>query len=161
MGNYSLQEKIDILSKVKAFEGLNRKELREIARICAHQSFEPGTLIFRDCSPGMEMYVMLKGKVAIKLETITPKYEIGLTTVTPGEVFGEFSLVDCEPRSGTATVIESTEVLTVDGRKLHALFEKHPRMGYLVMRNLAKSISAKIRRTNRKLLNVIRVRLYE
>ncbi|MCD6386085.1 cyclic nucleotide-binding domain-containing protein [Candidatus Sumerlaeota bacterium] len=161
MENYSIEEKISILSKVPAFEGLNRKELRAIARICTHDSFEAGTVIFRDCAPGMDMYIMLKGKVAIKLESITPNYEIGLTTVNPREVFGEFSLIDCEPRSATATVIEPTEVLTVDGKKMHALFEKHPRMGYLVMRNLARTISSKIRRTNRKLLNVIRVKLYE
>ena len=161
MKRYSRAEKTDALEILPVFKGLNRQELELIAGICQEGVLETGEIVFKDCSPGSEMYVVLKGKVSIRVETITPHYKVGLTTVYPGEVFGEFSLLDSEPRSATATAVESTEVLIVDGTKMLELFEQNSRIGYVVMTNLTKTLCAKIRKTNKRLLNLIRVKLYD
>lgn len=161
MKRYSRAEKTDALEGLPLFNGLDREELGAIAGICEEGILEAGEIIFKDCSPGNEMYVVLKGKVSIRVETITPNYKVGLTTAFPGEVFGEFSLLDSEPRSATATAVEPTEVLIVDGIKMLELFEQNSHIGYVVMTNLAKTLCSKIRKTNKRLLNLIRVKLYD
>lgn len=155
------EQRIKILANLPVFRDLTEKELTRIAKICSEKFFRAGEVIFRDCSPGTDMYIVLSGKVAIKLESITPSCEIGLTTVNPGEVFGEFSLLDQEPRSATATAIEDTQTLVVNGERMWQLFEEQSHIGFIVLRNLVNTICAKIRRTNKKLLNLIRVKLYE
>ena len=161
MGNYSTEERVKVLSSLGVFEGLEPAEIEKIAEICDEQQVEKGATFFNDCSPGTDMYLLLKGRVSIRVETITPHYNVGLTKVSPGEVFGEFSLIDSEPRSATASATEPCEVLKVDGDRMRGLFDEHTRMGYVVMTNLAKTICAKIRRTNKQILNLIRAKLYD
>ncbi len=160
MKRYSLTERTNVLAELPVFDGLSREELAVIARICEEGIIDRGEIIFKDCTPGDEMFIVLKGKVAIRVETITPHYNVGLTTVLPGDVFGEFSLIDAEPRSATATAVEPTEVLIVNGERMRELFEHHSRIGYVVMSNLSWTLCQKIRRTNKKLLNLIRVKLF-
>ncbi|MCX7765236.1 MAG: Crp/Fnr family transcriptional regulator [Candidatus Sumerlaeia bacterium] len=161
MPNSVEEQRVKILANLPVFSNLTKPELYRIAEICTEKIFRAGEVIFLDSSPGTDMYVVLSGKVAIKLESITPSCEIGLSTVTPGEVFGEFSLLDHEPRSATATAIEDTHTLVVNGEQMRQLFEEQSHIGFVVLRNLVNTICAKIRRTNKKLLNLIRAKLYE
>ncbi|MBT5875943.1 MAG: cyclic nucleotide-binding domain-containing protein, partial [Candidatus Latescibacteria bacterium] len=71
-----------------------------------------------------------------------------LATATSGMIFGEISLVDGSPRSAGARTMEETSVLEIMSEDIRAVMDKHPRIGYVIMKNLATVLSARLRNTN-------------
>ena len=147
---------VSILARQEVFEGLSPQELAVLARVMEREHFFAGEMIFEDTSPGEDLYVILSGKVAVQLEAITPNETVVLSTISEGEILGEFSIIDSEPRSATAVCLEDTEALVINGKRMHELFEKNHHIGYVVMRNMAKIICERIRRTNRRLIASLR-----
>ena len=89
-----------------------RKDLIEdLARVLgpeANLSYEAGSTIVREGQVGVLMYVVLKGKVAIRAgETL-------LETVGPGCIFGEMALVDRTPRLASAVADSNVRLLAVN-----------------------------------------------
>ncbi len=146
----------DILGKLEIFANLDLGELRLLAGIARRVSFYASEMIFEDTSPGEDLYVILSGQVTVQIEAITPNESVILTNIGAGEILGEFSIIDSGPRSATAICQTDTTALSINGKRMHELFGSHPRMGYIVMKNIAKIICERIRRTNRRLLSSLK-----
>ena len=89
-----------------------RKDLIEdLARVLGPEgnlSYENGDTILREGQVGVLMYVVLKGKVAIRAGG-TP-----LETVGPGCIFGEMALVDRSPRLASAVAESNVRLLAIN-----------------------------------------------
>ena len=142
-----------MLSKQDVFKDLTSEEIDQIADITQHEKYKPHETIFEDQHPGLDLYVVISGKVQVRIEAIIPHEYITLSVINPGEILGEFSMIDQEPRSASAVCAERTEMLVINGQKLHELFNNNNRIGYIVMKNIARIMCERIRRTNRLLLN--------
>ena len=59
-----------------------------------------------------------------------------LTTLREGDIFGEISFLEGKRRSAGAVAVDNISTLRIDGEKLYGLFDKNPRLGYVVMRNI-------------------------
>jgi CRP-like cAMP-binding protein len=149
-------ELIPLLKKQKIFEQLSEEELGLIANIARLEHFYKGEMIFEDTSPGKDLYIILSGEAQIYLEAITPNETLILETIAPGEILGEFAVVDSGPRSATAVCSMETTALVINGKDMMALFEIHHRMGFLVIRNMARIICGRIRKTNLRLVASLR-----
>lgn len=156
----NLQEnKIEILRDLDVFCDLENHEMARIAGICGREKFNKGDILFEDTSPGHALFIIISGRVKVEVEAITPNETLALSIIKPGEILGEFAIIDSKPRSATAECLEETEVLVIDGRRLTEIFEKYNHIGYIVMRNIARTICHRIRRTNRLLLSSLRYRI--
>jgi len=71
-----------------------------------------GTLLFLEGETSTEMYIIRSGKVRILKQE--GENTVELATLGPGSVLGELSLLDHQPRSATAQVIEDTVVTIID-----------------------------------------------
>lgn len=76
------------------------------------EKFPKGAKIFREGEPGTYAYLIEHGKVEISAATKGAKFE--LSTLGPGELFGEMALIDNHSRSATATALEDTEVIPLE-----------------------------------------------
>jgi CRP/FNR family transcriptional regulator, cyclic AMP receptor protein len=89
-----------------------RKDLiNDLARVLgseAHLSYETGDTILREGQVGVLMYVVLKGKVAIRAGDKL------LETVGIGGIFGEMALVDRTPRLASATAESHVRLLAIN-----------------------------------------------
>ncbi|HKW38250.1 MAG TPA: cyclic nucleotide-binding domain-containing protein [Burkholderiales bacterium] len=89
-----------------------RKDLIEdLGRVLgpeAHVSYDAGNTILREGQVGVLMYVVLKGKVAIRAG------EALLETVVPGGIFGEMALVDRTPRLASAVAESNVKLLAIN-----------------------------------------------
>ena len=158
MNTAKSSEYLKILSRLSVFQGLDDAELQQVASFTQKEKFGAGEIVFEDASHGVDLYVVLSGKVNVQIESIIPNELLFLSTIRPGEIFGEFALVDEEPRSATALCTMDSEMLIVNGHELNQLFQENYHIGYIVIKNIARTISSRIRRTNRMLLSAIRNR---
>lgn len=148
-------EVVEILRQTPLAEGLTDEELQAIAPFCRERRVATGHEIFAEASRGRELYIVCDGRVS--LEVTLPDRLVHqterLATAVPGMVFGEISLVDGSPRSAAARALEDSALLEITSDDLRRVMDAQPRIGYIIMRNLATVLSARLRSTNLWLRN--------
>jgi CRP-like cAMP-binding protein len=144
---------VNLLRGADLFQGLPDEELGLIAQICQEQSYTAGERIFAEDSTGDELYVLKKGKVGIELAVRGEAMFTALHIVDEGQVFGEMALVDRGHRSATAKSLVPSEILMIPREELFRLFDRNNHIGYVVMRNIATVLAARLRKTNLQLMN--------
>jgi CRP/FNR family transcriptional regulator, cyclic AMP receptor protein len=141
----------DVLRQAYIFADLDFTALELISSISNVREFTAGEIIFEENSAGQQLYVIIDGEVDIQVnpESIgeSPGSRMStLTTMRRGESFGEMALIDRGLRSATACCAQNeTSVIIIPRQQLIQLCEQHPRVGYLLMRNLAADLAMKIR----------------
>ena len=63
-----------------------------------------------------------------------------------GEIFGEMGLLERTTRAADVVLTEDSKVIEIEIKRLVRLCEARPRLGKQVMENLARGLSAKLRR---------------
>jgi CRP-like cAMP-binding protein len=140
----------DVLQKSHLFNGLDDEHIERIVTLFEECSWKEGEEIIGEGEEGKGLYIITDGVVMIRTklggEMATLK---GVTTV------GEVSLVDDRPT--TASVIARTDVRAAALKKgeFMAFLERDPHIGYVVMRNIARLLCTRFRRTQARLETLI------
>lgn len=101
---------------------------------------DAGEILFREGEPGQHMYLVLEGKVAVRVGEET------VETVGLHGVVGEMALIDLSPRSATAVSLAPGEVAVIDRDVFLSLVSESPAFSLYVM----KLMAARIRRMNER-----------
>ena len=112
------------------------------------EQYRKGDIIFKEGSYGQVVYLINKGKVEIA--KILDGKKVVIETIGPGDLFGEMSFIDSEPRSATAIAIENTEVGVMD--KVALDLEVNKLCGDA--RDIVKTIVERLRKTTRKTITL-------
>ncbi|NIR48527.1 cyclic nucleotide-binding domain-containing protein [candidate division KSB1 bacterium] len=149
--NSSPKESVfNTLRKVPVFKGMNKSELKEFDKIIHRRKYKEDETIFWEGEPGVGMYIVQEGSVAIYKDTSQEEKEI-LAELTRGEFFGELALLDETPRSATAVATENSKVLGLFRPDLIDLIERKPRLGNKFLFQLAMLIGERLKHTNEEL----------
>jgi len=85
--------------------------------------YDAKKVILREGQAGILMYVVLEGRVAIRVGGAV------LERVGPGGVFGEMALIDAAPRAASAVAEAECSLLAIDRRTFLALMATKPAFG--------------------------------
>jgi CRP/FNR family transcriptional regulator, cyclic AMP receptor protein len=127
------------LRNVPIFQLLDNDELAELAAHIDEATFNANHVIFKAGDPGGNMHIVLTGKV----ETFVIDDDgerVVLSNVEAGEMFGELSLLDSEPRSASAVALMPTRTFIIDRDDLQRLFSKKPAAALDILRILGQRI---------------------
>jgi len=103
------------------------------------QRWETGESVFRRDDEGAGLFVVLAGR--IKIVSFSPSgSEVILNVIEPGEVFGEMSLVDGEPRCADALAADASETVMVGRRDFLPVLDAHPEAARAMMAILCRRI---------------------
>lgn len=152
---------IDNLRRVEIFNGLVDEELLRIAELCKAVRAPAGKTIFSEGDTGDELYIIHEGSVKVMLTARQPDGTNAPSTVNmhySGQCFGEMALVSGALRSATIVTAEPTTLIVMREPAFRQMSETYPRIGYVVMRNLAQDIAYKLRSSNLLLRGNIRWR---
>ena len=100
------------------------------------QVYAKDEVVFRQDSPGKEMFIVYSGKINLYKERQDKR--VLLTTVCPGDFFGEMALVDGSPRSATAIADEETQLIVLNEPKFLYLLRHQPHFALIVMQKLCE-----------------------
>jgi CRP-like cAMP-binding protein len=141
--------KEDIL-QFKIFEGLTLEELDAVFDISQEISYTAGDVILEESSYGTDsdFFIILQGNVKVEIEASQRQSEgkisKRLAVLKSGEVFGEMGLLRSRRRSAQVSAYSDLTVWKVNQKKFFQLFVYNPRLGYLIMRNLAAILTDRI-----------------
>jgi CRP-like cAMP-binding protein len=137
---------IGFLGQVEVFRGLDSVQLKVIKSCCQVKFFKQGDKIFSEDDDAYFLWAVVDGQVELRFDLPGRESagEMSISRILPGKVFGWSSLVppNIYRLSAYCTTTE-VEALQVNRDCLIKLFSKDPRIGYLVMSNVAMVIGSR------------------
>ncbi|SFN74795.1 Crp-like helix-turn-helix domain-containing protein [Formivibrio citricus] len=128
-----------MLAEIPLFEGFSEEQLDQLIRVGIRRKLPKGTYLFREGEVADAMYVLLDGRTR-SLTSDNLGKEFVFKIGEPGDIFGEISLIDGEPRGWTTQVDEDAEVLMISRQDFLRLLMETPEMKDLVIKNLARIV---------------------
>jgi CRP/FNR family cyclic AMP-dependent transcriptional regulator len=136
------RDHLRLLGALNLFESLAPEDLAELSTKLSEVRFAEGDVVFAQGEPGGRLFIIEEG--AVDISHGAGSGALHLTTLGPGQYFGELSLFDGEPRSATARVARNCLLLALSHQDFVEFLSKHPQAGISIMGELAQ----RIRHTN-------------
>lgn len=110
------------------------------------ETYKPGDFIFFEGDIDFHFYIVESGQVSIFTKSKTGQ-RIDVATVEEGESFGEFALLEKQPRSASAQAVTECSVIKVSEKGYEQLVNELP--GWAS--SMLKSFSQRLKNMNDKL----------
>ena len=135
----SLNKEVEVLRDVPLFRKIDHTKLKLLAFTSENLIHQDGQFLFREGETGDAAYIVLKGKVAVFIQT-----EKGLVEVAQlkrGDVVGEISILCDVPRTASVKAVESVQTLKVTKDTFIHLLTEFPEIAIEIMRELASRLN--------------------
>jgi CRP/FNR family cyclic AMP-dependent transcriptional regulator len=127
-------ERMFILKSIELFSEIPEKNLFIIAEDLKEIEFLNGDKIIREGDNGTSMYIIVKGSVSVSVK------DNHIATLKSGEIFGELSALDPEPRSATITALETTTVFEISNRVIYELIGEYSDVAKGIIKVLCRRV---------------------
>jgi len=128
------------LKDYSLFGGLLPEELECLRPLLETKSYAAGEVILREGTPNESIHFILEGAVSIE------RAGTSLATLGEGDTFGEMEFLDVMPAVATVVARAPTTVAMISNRALRELSKASMRAFALVVMNLARDLSRRLRR---------------
>lgn len=139
------QSRMEALKKIPLFRHLTYKEQTAVLSIATTRTFPGGREIVTEGQPGEELYVVIRGRVAIE------KNGVEIAELRAGGHFGEMGLIDNAPRSATVRATEPTRVMVIARQDLMTLMKRESILAVKMLWSFVQVLSDRLRATNSEL----------
>jgi CRP/FNR family cyclic AMP-dependent transcriptional regulator len=130
---------VELLRNVPLLNGLSESALASIAALAQRKRYEARDVVVQQSEPGGDLFVIIEGHLKV-VSAGADGRDIALGIMGPGEVFGEVSLLDGEPRSATNTAIDGCELLVIRREPFMRFLESSPKTAIELLRVLARRL---------------------
>jgi CRP/FNR family transcriptional regulator, cyclic AMP receptor protein len=133
----------EMLRDIPLFATLNPEELQDLLKQMEREKYQPHSVIFWMDEPGDKLYLIEEGEVRVSYTNKDGK-EITLAIQGEGTFFGELSLLDGGPHTGTVRTMKETIVLTIDQVTFYSYLDKHPQFSRTLLAVLVDRLRTNI-----------------
>ena len=141
---------IEVLKELQLFQGVNSSVLDDVLERCRVVKFDEGTVLLRPDQENDLMYVLLSGRVSIRLKS---EDSVPICFIEKGESIGEMSVHDGQDPSAIVRTETDIEVLEINGQMLLELIDR----SHEVARNLLHLLSNRLRFGNNTVHSSLRL----
>jgi CRP-like cAMP-binding protein len=129
-----------LLRSVSIFADLDAASVGALERLAELRDYPAGAVIVSQEDRGDALYVLVRGKAKVVLYGDSGREIILSIFKSPGDFFGEMSLLDDQPRSATVMADEPSRLLVLSRRDFQAHIEGHPRTALRVLQELSRRL---------------------
>jgi CRP-like cAMP-binding protein len=122
---------LDHLAQVPLFSTCSRKDLQKLSKASDEISVPAGKVLVEEGKPGHEFFLIIDGTADVR------RRNRKVTTLGPGQFFGELSLLDRAPRSATVIANEDMTLLVLGQREFAGVIDEVPAMAHKLLAALA------------------------
>lgn len=126
-------------------EALASDEVEWLKRAGVLRHFESGTALFHEHQPSDRVMLLMAGRVKIASTTEDGRESV-LAFRGPGEVLGELSAIDGQPRSASVLAVDDVEAIVIPAADFRAFLERTPRATLWLLTR----VIARLREADRK-----------
>ena len=134
------------------FHFLTSDDLRLLAEKAKRVSYAPGEVVLNEGREAKGIFVLRSGRVKIEKRFSKPPHTI--TTLGPGEVFGEVSFIDSQSASASVVAIEASEADILERADVFSLLASVPGLSSRFYQSVALKLSERLRATTDNLAGI-------
>jgi CRP-like cAMP-binding protein len=133
------EEMVAMLANVPLFQGLNNRQLKQIASRLVPRTYQPDQAILSQGKSGFGMFMMTSGRAEAVVELADGSKTV-VNEFGPNDFFGEVTMLDGGPRTASVIACEKTECLFLDRIQFIALMHDDANMATEIAIELAKRV---------------------
>ncbi len=126
------------------FSGLSDSDREIVEEHMYETHLDAGEVLFSEGDQGDFLCYVVHGKLQITKKNQAGK-AVELAVLQRGQLIGEMAMVEYAPRSATVKALEETVLMVLTRKGFELLLSQHADIGVVILRSLAKLMSAKIR----------------
>jgi pyruvate,water dikinase len=130
------RDPVAALQRVQLFVDLDRRQAEQVARLLKLRPFSKGETVIMEGSGGAAFFIIDSGEATVSSKGVQ------LTTLGPGDYFGEIALIDGGPRSATVTAATDLVCYGLTFWEFRPLVEKNSAIAWKLLQALAKRLRA-------------------
>src|SRR5215217_914360 len=123
----SLEEEVQVLSRVEILEPLSEEQLRELLRQSPDTHLDPGEIFYAPEDTTENLFILMKGRV--RIFRTSDGRELTLAEIEPGTIFGEMALTAQRLRGSYAQALEPSILISMSRADLEHLMLNKPEVG--------------------------------
>jgi CRP/FNR family transcriptional regulator, cyclic AMP receptor protein len=129
-------EAVDLIAGVPLFQGLEKKELEDVARTVHERTFNPGDTVAQEGQGGVGFFVIKDGvaKVTIAGDEVR--------RLGPGDYFGEIALITEGARTATVTAESELRCYGLTPWEFRPLVQSNASIAWKILQALAKQVDS-------------------
>lgn len=127
------------LARTTIFADVDEATIAALAAAATRRVWDSGTVLFQRGDAGDYLLALTSGRVRLSISTPAGK-ELVLRHMGPGDVLGEFSLIDGQPRSADATAVETCSGVVLERGRFLRVAGLYPQLGLALARHLCQQL---------------------
>jgi CRP-like cAMP-binding protein len=143
----------ELVESQRFCDGLANHHCSGLAACASERRFAAGAYLLRQHAPAEDFYVVLDGRVEIKL-VLPGQGVITLETLGPNDAVGWSWFLPPYRCQFDARAITDVRVLAFEAERLRALMEQEPAIGYAVLKTLVATLAERLQSCRLQLLDV-------
>jgi len=133
-------------SKKRVFDFLDRKSEAHILKVCKPVKTRAGGLLVRAGDRSSDLYIITGGEYMVFDDSKGEDFVLAL--LHRGDIFGEMSFLDDEPRSASVKAVTDSEAMMMDRQGLRRLRSEAEDAAWRLVMGLASVVTTRLRRAD-------------
>lgn len=125
---------IEHLASVSLFSACSKRDLQLVARRAEEVRVPTGKVLIIEGETGHEFFVILEGRARVSRQGRK------VTTLGPGQSFGELALLDKHPRNATVTAETDMELVVLGQREFAGIIDEVPGFARKLLAGMASRL---------------------
>jgi CRP/FNR family cyclic AMP-dependent transcriptional regulator len=147
---------VETISQSPMFANVPVEKLQKFAELAEEIPCVEDSTLFKEGDPANKLYILLEGKVLIKLQITSRPEQICIGVLAhPGQLVGWSGFLAENRYTATAACQENSRLLSFDGAAFMRLLEADPVTGFTVMKHFSEVISGRLRNIQRLVLKTL------
>ncbi len=139
----SSKDRKQILANNEFFNLFNSEELKKLSEKIRPSYFKMNETLIQQRASGDSMFILIEGLLDVSMVTENDE-KINIGRLTPGEYFGEMSLLTGEARTATVTAITDSVAYEIKKEHLQEIIESRPEIAEDIINTVAIRTSSNL-----------------
>lgn len=148
------EELCRMIEATQMFRDLEWHDIEALSDYMQAYEASEGSTLFREGENGTYLCLIIKGKVDVYKEDHNDRRKI-VATIGSGKTLGEMAIIDGEPRSATAVMVEPTILAILTETNFLRLVSEKPALATKILLKVARLLSQRLRRTSGQLVDYL------
>ncbi|WP_407313974.1 cyclic nucleotide-binding domain-containing protein [Desulfosporosinus sp. SB140] len=135
-----IEDKAYSLANIELLSDFSSSELAELAHDFQWESYEFGSEIIRQGQEEHSFYILIKGKADVMIRKDGQRMK-RVRSLSPGDTFGEFSLLSGKPAATTILCQEKCQVLALDSESFARMLLRWPKLYQTFVGRLTENLN--------------------
>jgi CRP/FNR family cyclic AMP-dependent transcriptional regulator len=135
------------------FGGLSDASLDLLISMLVECRFDPGATVVSEGEPGRSMYVIHSGELTVTKRG-TSGHAIRMSSLGPGDFFGEMTLLEMQNRSATVLTESAAVLYELTARSLYTYYKADVFAYVMVIQNINRELCRRLRRADSRIADL-------